>query len=56
MAAGQPPGLVITLCADLARAHQVTLVAHEDDGSVGLALPQQQAQLRCTVETASVRQ
>lgn len=48
--------LVFTLCADLSGAHQVTLVAHKDDGCVGVALSEQQAQLRHAVETTAVRQ
>ena len=47
---------VPTLCADLSRADQVALVAHEDDGSVRLCLPQEQADLRGAVEAAAVRQ
>lgn len=40
--------------ADLARAHQVTLVTHEDDGSLRLSLPQEKPQLSGAVETAPV--
>lgn len=48
--------LVFTLCADLSGAHQVTFVAHKDNRCVGMALPQQQAQLSHTLETVAVGQ
>lgn len=45
-----------TVGADLPRADEVTLVAHEDDGSVRQRLPEEQAELRGAVEAAAVRQ
>lgn len=44
-----------TLEGDLAGANQVALVAHEDDGSLRLRLPQEESQLGGAVETAPVR-
>lgn len=43
-----------TLRADLTCAHEVTLVTHEDDGSLRLRLPQEKPQLSGAVETAPV--
>lgn len=42
------------MTGDLTRAHQVALVAHEDDGSLRLNLPQQETQLSGAVEAAPV--
>lgn len=47
-------GPQFTLESDLAGANQVTLVAHEDDGSLRLRLPQEESQLGGAVETAPV--
>lgn len=47
-------GPEFTLEGDLAGANQVTLVAHEDDGSLRLRLPQEESQLGGAVETAPV--
>jgi len=45
---------LLTLGADLPRAHQVALVAHEDDGSLRLRLPEEQPQLGGPVEAPPV--
>lgn len=45
----------LTLRGDLPRADQVALITDEDDGRLGLILPQEEPQLSGAVETASVR-
>lgn len=52
---GVPPSAVPTLCTDFPRADKVALVAHQDDRCVGLGLPEEEAELRSTVETPPVR-
>lgn len=44
----------LTLRGDLTRANEVTLVTDEDDGSLGLSLPQEESELGGAVETTPV--
>ena len=44
----------LTLGADLTRADEVALVAHEDDGSLRLSLSQEEPELSGAVETPPV--
>ena len=44
-----------TLSADFPGAHQVTLVAHQNDGCLWLGLPEEETELSSSVETPSVR-
>lgn len=44
----------VTLKGDLTRANEVALVADEDDGCLGLSLPQQKSELSGAVEATPV--
>ncbi len=44
----------LTLRGDLTRANEVTLITDEDDGSLGLSLPQEKSELSSAVETTPV--
>lgn len=44
----------LTLTGDLTCANEVTLITDEDDGSLGLSLPQEKSELSSAVETTPV--
>lgn len=44
----------LTLGGDLARANEVALIPDEDDGGLGLSLPQEKPELCGAVETTPV--
>lgn len=44
----------LTLSGDLTRPNEVTLITDEDDGSLGLSLPQEKSELSGAVKTTPV--